>query len=164
MKNLILIASLILTAFTAQASRLDNMAWSEIVANRNFDVRFPSWGGAYINNLCANESTFQTLKPIAVCNEYQRIEHRAGKGDSWTEIVCVDKEVRNITVPAGENRTRCSDYRRGRKDEDGSCVAYEKYYYQFPLTHEVSVYGRSFGKDRDPQLVGTKLFTIPACK
>lgn len=160
MKALFTLMALTLAAQVFAAPSV-NSSWSELIANRSLDIKFPV---ATMNHgpvtgvdfLCIDGDILRTKKMIEKCTKYRTT---AGRN---SEVKCVETTREFGIVEREQRTTRCVEYSRNRDNME--CVKYEDYTYVQPTSFKVDVYKYTTPKRENSNKIFSKRFDIAHCE
>lgn len=149
------------------------------------DVRYewPAVNGIMVNNACATEDTFRTLKPVTVCTDTEVVKRTAcryhgqteqcrelaiGEQEKFDEFVreetrCAAYKVTDLEVSRTVKAQRCAEFAPVTEASSGECLRMEEHVYKAPRTYHISKYELRGGEAGDVY-IGSEHFVIPLCQ
>lgn len=149
------------------------------------DVRYewPAVNGIMVNNACATDDVFRTLKPVTVCTKTEVVKRTAcryhgetelcrdlatGEQEKYDEVVheqtrCAAYKITDLEVTRTVHTKRCAEYGPVTEASSGECLRMEDYTFKAGRVYHVAKYEMRGGEAGDVY-VGSERFVIPACQ
>lgn len=144
-------------------------------------IEHPSVNGLKLNNACATEATFKSIKPIKVCVETKETKLACSDaGDAGEmcrtlkagqkptafeyikkEISCVKHGKKDMEVSRAYNETVCTKWEPSTEANHGACLEEVSIQKFAPTSYKAAWY--TVHPESGPYFQGYKKFTVPNC-
>ncbi len=143
--------------------------------------QWPAVNGLPINNACATEKTFKSVKPITYCSEtgvvaryacvYGEAEYcrklKAGEQPAGNETLreeygCISQVTQHVEVSRIVKTTECTKWKNNGEAWDGQCTEWSTKESFVGLTFSVQRY-KDYGGEVGQVFDGTENYTVAMC-